>query len=198
LSCCDVAAPAVRLDGLMLYLVRHAAVEARPDVPGPRWYLSSEGRAGAEALAKESYWAEVQGIHTSCEPKAVGTTQRIAAPNELPIRVEHDLREVEGRSWVDIGYADQVHAYLSGDTPPGWEPLDAAQSRLTACIDGIVERHQDLNVGIVSHGIVLTLYLSGKMALSTNDAIALWESISFPDIAVFDPEKRSLVKEFGG
>ena len=50
----------------------------------------------------------------------------------------------------------------------------------------------------MSHGIALTLYLSGHMGLTSNDAIALWESIRFPDVAIFDPAKKSFGKEFGG
>ncbi len=181
-----------------VYLIRHAAVTPRPDLPGSRWYLSPDGRAAAEKLGEEPYWGELRGIHTSVEPKAVATAQRIAAANELPIRIERDLREVQGRAWVETGYAEQVHAYLSGNTPEGWEPLDDARARVLGCIDGIVGRHTDLSVGIVSHGIVLTLYLSDVMELSLEEAIALWESIRFPDVAVFDPEATRFEREFCG
>ncbi len=181
-----------------VYLIRHAAVTPRPNLPGSRWHLSPDGRAAAEKLGEEPYWGELRGIHTSVEPKAVATAQRIAAANELPIRIERDLREVQGRAWVETGYAEQVHAYLSGNLPEGWEPIDEARARVRGCIDGIVARHTDLSVGIVLHGIVLTLYLSGVMELSPEEAIALWESIRFPDVAVFDPAKKRFEREFGG
>ncbi|MCH7697383.1 MAG: histidine phosphatase family protein [Chloroflexi bacterium] len=181
-----------------VYLIRHAAVTPRPDLPGSRWYLSPDGRAAAEKLGEEPYWGELRGIHTSVEPKAVATAQRIAAANELPIRIERDLREVQGRAWVETGYAEQVHAYLSGNTPEGWEPLDDARARVRSCIDGIVGRHTDLSFGIISHGIVLTLYLSDVMELGPEEATSLWKSIRFPDVAVFDPAKKRFEREFGG
>jgi broad specificity phosphatase PhoE len=130
----------------------------------------------------------VHSIHTSDEPKAVATVQRIAAPNELPICVEKDLQEVRGRAWVETGYPEQVHAYLSGDPPEGWEPVDEAGERMRNCIDGIVSTHTDQNVGIVSHGI----------ELSSDEAIAIWESIRLPDVAIFDPRTNRCEKEFGG
>ncbi len=182
---------------MLLYLIRHSAVAPDPNLPGPQWHLSPEGREAADALAHEPVWKELRGIHTSVEPKTVATAQRIAAPNELPIRIERDLREVEGRAWVEGGYANLVRDYLAGEAPVGWEPLAAAKARVRACIEGIVERHADLSVGIVSHGIVLTLYLADVLSLDANAAIDLWESIRFPDVAIFDPENRRFERAFG-
>ena len=183
---------------MLLYLIRHSAVAPDPTLPGPRWRLSPAGREAADALASEPFWKELRGIHTSVELKAVATAQRIAAPNELPIRFEHDLREVEGRDWVESGYADLVRDYLAGEPPHGWEAPDTARSRVRDCIESIAGRHRDLNVGIVSHGIVLTLYLADVLSLDANAAIDLWRSIRFPDVAVLDPEQGRLEREFGG
>ncbi len=182
---------------MLLYLIRHSSAAPGANLPGPQWHLSSEGREAADTLSREPFWRELRGMHTSVEPKSAATAQRIAAPNELPIRIERDLREVEGRTWVERGYADLVRDYLAGEPPDGWEPLDAARSRMRACIDGIVDRHAGLNVGIVSHGIVLTLYLADVFSLDANAAIDLWRSIRFPDVAVLDPEARRLERGFG-
>ena len=182
---------------MLLYLIRHSAVAPDSDLPGPQWRLSKEGREAADALAREPFWDELHGIHTSNELKAVATAQRIAAPNALPIKIERDLREVEGRTWVESGYADLVRDYLAGDPPDGWESTAAARARMRACIDGIVERHTDANVGIVSHGIVLTLYLADVLSLDANAAIDLWKNIRFPDVAIFDPETKQFAREFG-
>ncbi|MCH8993800.1 MAG: histidine phosphatase family protein [Chloroflexi bacterium] len=182
---------------MRLHLVRHAAVTVRPNAPGPQWRLSPDGRAAAEALAEEKYWAELHGIHTSPEPKAVATAQRIAARHELPIRIEQDLREVENRGWVAEGYDDQVQHYLAGETIDGWERRDAALARVRACIDGIVERHPGLEVGVVSHGLVLTLYLTDLLSLAAAASHKLWAGMRFPDVAVVDPEARRLERGFG-
>ncbi len=183
---------------MLLYLIRHSAVAPDPDLPGPQWRLSKKGRAAADALARKPFWNELHSIHTSVELKAVATAQRLAAPNDLPIRIERDLREVEGRTWVESGYADLVRDYLAGNAPVGWEPREEARARLRACIDGIMEQHPNVNVGIVSHGIVLTLYLVDVLSLDANAAITLWKSIRFPDVAIFDPETKRFARAFGG
>jgi broad specificity phosphatase PhoE len=182
---------------MLLYLIRHSIVSPRPDEPAPRWRLSPEGRDAADALAREPFWSELHGIHTSYELKTVATAQRLAAPNELPIRIERDLREVDGRAWVQSGYADLVQDYLAGDPPDGWERPEVARSRMRDCIDGIVERHSDVNVGIVSHGIVLTVYLADVLDLDAEASIELWQSMRFPDVAVLDLERKRFEREFG-
>lgn len=183
---------------MRLYLVRHAGVTQRPELPGALWHLSPEGRRQAEELGKEPYWAGVRGLHTSSEPKAVGTAQRIASASDLPIRVEPELREVEGRPFVEREvYLDQARRYLAGEAVEGWEPRDEALARVRGCIDGIVGRHPGLEVGIVSHGLALTLYLSDLLGLDGAAAYELWAGIRMPDVAVVDPEARKLERAFG-
>ena len=182
---------------MRLYLVRHAAVTVRPDLPGPQWHLSPEGRAAAGALAGEPYWAQLRALHTSPEPKAVATAQRLAARHGRPIRIEPDLREVENRAWVGEGYRELVRRYLAGDPIAGWEPREAALGRVRACIDGIVARYGKLDVGIVSHGLVLTVYLADLLGLDGNGGYGLWSRLRMPDIAVIDPTARRPEREFG-
>jgi len=183
--------PSVRL-----YLVRHAEVTVRPDRPGHEWHLSPGGRAAAEALGGAPYWAGVRGLHTSCEPKAEATAQRIASANGLQVRIEHDLREVEGRGWSE-DYREQARRYLAGEAVESWEPRDDALARVRACIDRIVQRHADLEVGIVAHGLVLALYLTELLELDGNASYKLWSDMRFPDVAVVDPEARRLERPFG-
>lgn len=185
------------MSGTTLYLVRHAAVAFRPELPAHAWRLSAEGRSAAEALGRREFWAEVRGIHSSPEPKAVATAQRIAAPHGLRMRIERDLREVEGRPWLDEGYEDAVRHYFAGEPVEGWEPRDEASSRIVACIDRIVSRHEVADVGVVSHGLVLTLYLSGLLGLDEAKTFELWSGIGLPDVAAVEPGERRLVRGFG-
>ncbi len=104
---------------MLLYLVRHSGVTVRPERPGAEWHLSQEGRAAADALADEPHWAELPAIHTSPEPKASATAQRIAARHGMPLRFERDLREVEGRRWTESGYEELVRGYLAGNDTDG-------------------------------------------------------------------------------
>jgi broad specificity phosphatase PhoE len=166
-----------------LYLVRHAGVTVCAALPSAQWHLSPEGRAAADALADEPFWPGVRGIHTSPEPKACATAQRIAARHGLPIRIEPELREVE-RPWMGEHYADAVRRYLAREAIDGWEGRSEALARVRGCIERIVERHQGLEAGVVSHGLALTLYLSDLLGLEGAASHALWSGMGFPDVAV--------------
>ena len=181
-----------------LYLVRHSAVTVRPERPIAEWHLSPEGRAAVDRLAEEPYWASVRGIHTSPEPKAVATAQRIAARHGLPIRIERDLHEVERGGWAGDGYRELVQRYFAGEALDGWEARDEALARAGACIDGIAARHEGLDAGIVSHGLALTLYIADRFALDAEAVFAMWGRIRFPDVAAVDPQARQIVRGFGG
>jgi broad specificity phosphatase PhoE len=182
-----------------LHLVRHAAVTVRPERPGAEWHLSPEGRSAAEELAALPDWASVAAVYCSPEPKAVATAQRIAARHGLRIAFDPDLREVEGRAWVDEGYADLVRRYLAGEPAGGWEPRDEAARRVRACIDAIAARHDGEDAAVVSHGLALTLYLSRVTGLDGGGAFELWRSIAFPDRAVVEVDRGSarVVRGFG-
>ncbi len=182
---------------MRLYLVRHANVAVRPDRPASQWYLSPEGRAAAETLAGEPYWANLRGLHASPEPKAVGTAQRIAVRHGLPIRIEPDLREVGRRTWVGKGYRELARSYLQDEADHGWESRDAALRRVRACIESIVARHRALEAGVISHGLVLTLYLTDLLGLDATASYELWDRMEWPDVAVIDPEARRLERGFG-
>lgn len=183
---------------MRLFLVRHADVTVRPEVPSPRWHLSPEGRAATESLAGEPYWGSVRGLHTSPEPKAVGTAQRIAARHGLPIRIEGALREVEGRPWSGHeAYNEQARRYLAGESVDRWERRETALTRVRACFDDLTSRHPELDVGIVSHGLVLTLYLTGLLDLDANASYELWARMLFPDVAIVDTAAGRLEREFG-
>ena len=181
---------------MRLYLVRHAAVAVRPDAPAAQWRLSPEGRAGAEALGAERFWADVASIATSPEPKAVATAQRIAAPHGLPLRIEPDLREVE-RGWAGEGYRELVRRYLAGEVVDGWEPREQVVGRVRACIDRTVAANAGRAVAVASHGLALTLYVAYLLGLDAAAAFDLWSRLRLPDLAVVDLETRRMEREFG-
>jgi broad specificity phosphatase PhoE len=180
----------------MLYLVRHASVDPRPGQPSAIWRLSPQGRAGADALAAEDCWAWLTRVYSSAEPKAIATAQRIAMRNALPLSIEPALGEVE-RPWVDANYKAEARRYLSGELLEGWETRGAATARIQAAIHRIDASHAEADVAVVSHGLILSLYLSDLLALDDLRTAELWNGIAFPDYAIVDPQGRALVQPFG-
>ncbi len=180
-----------------LLLVRHAMPTIRPDAPGADWRLSPKGRAGAAALAEEPYWADLSVIHTSSEPKAIGTAQRIAAHHGLRILIEDGLREVGGRPWTGEGYSELGRRYLAGEPVGQWEPAEAALARVRDCIDGIVARSEGSDAALVSHGLALTLYLADLLGLDADASFVVWSGMRLPDVAIIDPAARRVARQFG-
>lgn len=179
---------------MRLYLVRHAAVTVRPELPSAQWHLSPEGRAAAEALAEAEYFASLATVYSSPKPKAVAIAQRIAARHGLRLQIERDLHEID-RPWTDESYREQVRRYLASETVDGWEARDGALARVRGCIDAIVSSGED--AAVVSHGLALTLYLADLLGLDGGSAFELWSKMSFPDVAVVEPRERRVVRPFG-
>ena len=184
---------------MRLYLVRHAAVTVRRDRPPADWHLSPEGRAGVAALADESCWANVSRLCTSPEPKAVATAQRIAARHGLPVVIERDLRETDGRAWTEPArHRELVRRYLAGEAVDAWEPRAAALDRVRSCIDAIVQRHAGEDAAVVSHGLVLTLWLTDLLGLDEAASHELSARMRLPDLAIVDRGERRVERDFGG
>ena len=179
---------------MRLHLVRHAEVTPRPELPGPSWLLSAAGREAAERLGASDRWAPCAAVYTSPEPKAVATAQRIAAPPGLPLRIDRDLREVDGRPWSD-DYRGDVRRYLAGEAVAGWEPRDEALARVREAVARIASAGEE--AAIVSHGLVLTLYLADLQSLDADATFALWSSVRFPDVALVDVAAGRVLEAFG-
>jgi broad specificity phosphatase PhoE len=186
---------------MRLVLLRHAAVEVEPAVLPALWQLSDEGRAGARTLAREPVWREIERIYTSPEVKAQETAQIIAGPNDISVTVVEGLREVarpHGQWFGDEypgGYEAAVAAYYAGPNEPvhGWEPAARARTRICACIDALVRAGDDA-VAIAGHGLTLSLYLAAVIGA---EPLALWRTITLPDLAVVDVSRRELLQPFG-
>jgi broad specificity phosphatase PhoE len=85
---------------------------------------------------------------------------------------------------------------LAGETLDGWEPRDTAVGRVCGAIEQVLRRHAGQSVGVVSHGIALTLYLSSVQGLNPEAAFRAWSSIRMPDVAVVEDGRT--VQPFGG
>ena len=182
---------------MRLYLVRHAAVTVRPEQLPEQWHLSAAGRAGAEALAEQSIWEGLAATHTSPEPKAVATAQRIAAQHGLPIVIARGLREVGGRTYTAPDqHRELVRRYLAGEVVDSWERRDVALERVRSSIERIAAAGKD-DVAVVSHGLVLTLYVSELLGLGGAAADELQARLRLPDLAIIDPQARRVERNFG-
>lgn len=159
---------------LSLVLVRHARPLVDPTTDPAYWTLSDDGMDAARRLGsrlRESA-ARAPAVVVSTEPKAIATAESLECG---PVRTDERLGEVT-RPWFDddASFRAAVHAYLSGEQQPGWEPWDAATGRFDAAIDAVPD-----GCIVVSHGTVMAAWLG--MRLEAVDPVAFWRDLAFPD-----------------
>jgi broad specificity phosphatase PhoE len=184
-----------------LVLIRHAQVTVDPRVPVDQWRLSEEGVKAAAALLRDPALAEVQLFYTSPEPKAVATAAAISGPQPL-IQVP-DLRELDrtAAGWLrtEAAYMAMVAEIFRhpDESIRGCEPAVLAQQRIVRAIDTLVAARPGCTLAIVSHGIVLALYMCHLKRIMMPDP-AVWRRIGVPDLALIDPVRRAVIVDFHG
>ena len=183
----------------LLYLVRHAEVLLRGDVPMTSWQLSPTGEQQARDLSRSPAWSELTLIASSPESKAVATAQPIAEATGLQLRIEPDLHEVD-RGTTPLVTQEEYDAHVAAhfaspsESVGGWETADAARARGVACIDRLAAEAPG-SLCVVSHGLVLSHYLANLRGLDA-PAFDEWRAIQLPGIATVDLESRELMSPF--
>ena len=178
-----------------LYLIRHAHSQ-RTALPAETWALSEPGIRQARQLAELPFWQDVQIICSSVEPKALQTAQIVAERRSLPVEPVFDLRELRRTEGFVLDYYAAVRQVLENPFKSfnGWEPAGEAQTRILTAIERLWMLHEGETLVVVSHGLVLTLYL----AYLTDSAptLDLWHSLPFASAVQVNPEVRAILNRF--
>jgi broad specificity phosphatase PhoE len=183
----------------LLYLVRHAEVLLRGDLPMTSWQLSPTGEQQARDLARGHSWSGLALIASSPEAKAVATAQPIADAAALDLRIEPDLHEVDRGATPLVSRTEydaivEAHFASPSESVSGWEPGDTARARAAGCIERLLGESAG-DVCVVSHGLVLSHYLAHLRSLPA-PALDEWRAIPLPGIATVDPGRKELVSPF--
>jgi len=185
---------------MRLVLIRHAPVEIEPEIPTERWPLSTTGVRAASALRGSSALGSVSVFASSPEPKASATAVAIA--NGRPIVEMTGLKELDrsAAGWLrtQAEYISLVGEILQQPhhSVHGCEPAAQGQLRFVKAVEELLAKFGDAEVAVVSHGIVLSLYMAYIRRLPTSD-LTIWERISLPDLAVVDPLHWKVLVDFG-
>jgi broad specificity phosphatase PhoE len=183
-----------------LFLIRHAETKPDPTVPPDHWMLSSTGMRAAQALLSSDERAEIQLVASSPEWKALMTAQALDAGGSI-VQVE-DLRELNRgpAGWFSnkAEYVALVEEILRSpaESIRGCEPAAQAQERIVHAIDGLLNGQLTHSVAVVSHGIVLGLYMAHLRSEAVAD-VALWRRLRFPDLAIISTDTGEINREFG-
>jgi broad specificity phosphatase PhoE len=145
-----------------LLLVRHGETDWNRD---GRWqghsdtHLNDVGREQAARLAGELDGVDV--VYASDLARARETADILAAPLELPVRVDRRLRERSFGTWegktraeIENDFAAAHAQWLAGDGPGAddAEPFAEFAARVKSFLDDVVGRHPEETVLVVAHG----------------------------------------------
>jgi broad specificity phosphatase PhoE len=186
---------------MKITFIRHSKTAIKPDVPITLWGLSDAGIDKARELATKTTIKEVDVFYSSLQTKAIETMLYLAKPNVIPMRTHKDLTEITSftnRFDADEDhYLRQIKQYYGGeiDRIANGETIDEALDRFMAALEHITnQEHEAKNIGIITHGYILS-FLTGRYSnLSPFD---LHHTIQQPDIAEFDWESKSFTKLWG-
>lgn len=169
-----------------LILVRHSHPEILPTVPANQWLLSDEGRQRCRPLADRLALHRPDVIVTSLEPKAVETGQIVAHRLGKPFESADGLHEHD-RSEVTFGSKERFEAKVARFFAQpeqlvfGRETADQAHQRFAQAVTSVIRTHPHKNVAVVTHGTVMTLFVSRAVGL---EPFPFWKRLGLPAFAV--------------
>jgi broad specificity phosphatase PhoE len=169
-----------------LVLVRHSLPEIEPGRPAPTWRLNEVGRERCSPLAEALRPYEPAVVVTSEEPKAVETGHLVAEGLGVPWESFPGLHEHERRD-VPFTTPEAFRGAVARlfESPDelvfGGETANEAHARYAAAVRAVMARHAEGNVALVSHGTVMTLYISRATGIA---AYAFWRRLALPAFAV--------------
>lgn len=182
---------------MKITFIRHSKTAVKPEVPIALWGLSDEGIDKAHELATDSAITEIDVFYSSLQTKAIETMVYLAKPNAIPMRTHKDLTEITSftnKFYTGEKYTQQVEGYYNRtiDRIANGETIEEALSRFTLALEEIIDaEHEAENIGIITHGYIMSFFTGKYTDLSPFD---LHHSIQQPDVAEFDWESKSFTK----
>lgn len=130
--------------------------------------LNARGQWQADRAAIYLADEAISAIYASDLSRAFETARRIAAPHQLPVTSQKDLRErgfgqFQGMTYAEIEQAFPHEAgawrrrHPEWAAPGGGESLEALRLRVVGCVNRLAARHRGEQVVLVAHGGVMDM-----------------------------------------
>lgn len=158
--------------------VTHPEVVIDPNIPTPRWGLSSLGRARAERFANHPLVVDLTRLVSSTETKALELASILSTRCKAPVDSGDKFDENDRSSTGFVpsarfeALADALFAHPDESTE-GWETARDAQRRVVSAFDEALADHDVTQpIGFTGHGAVGTLlkcHLGGRMIARSED-----------------------------
>ena len=178
-----------------LILVKHSQPEVMESLPARAWKLSEVGRARARQLAEELARFQPQVIVSSDEPKAVETAEIVARRHQLDFRVgkglhEHDRSNVPYLSQEEFQQSIRELFQEPDQLVLGTETANQAYARFYQAVHSILSEHKNETVVLVTHGTVISLFVS---RLTGRSELEIWNMLGLPSFIAIDLHSNTLI-----
>jgi broad specificity phosphatase PhoE len=181
-----------------LILVKHSVPEIVETLPAREWKLSELGRARAIRLAEVLGQYQPEVIFSSKEPKAKETAEIIAGIHQIQLHVAGDLHEHDRTNIPFLAhdaFQASIHEFFlkPNELAFGKETADQAHARFYRSVHSILNEHPGKTVVIVTHGTVISLFVS---RLTGRSDFEIWNMLGLPSFIAMDLHSSTLmVKE---
>ena len=176
-----------------LVLVKHSLPEIDPAVPAKDWHLSEEGCVRSRILGEELDRYDLDLVISSIELKAMETAEIASGLLKTPMVIVEGLHEHD-RSNVGFLEKERFEQSVShffarpAELVFGEETADSAHDRFSKGVYKLSDRFPRLNMAIVTHGTVISLFVS---RISELEPFALWKQLGLPSWVVLSrPDLR--------
>lgn len=178
-----------------LILVKHSLPQVEVDLPAHTWKLSPEGKLRAHRLAEklESFTPEV--VVSSNESKAQETANILANHFQLNMQIVPDLHEHDrsNESYLsqDAFQASIRDFFQNPDSPVfGKEAANQAYTRFYQAVHSVLSEYRDKTIIIVTHGTVISLFVSRLTGISD---LELWQQLGLPSFIAMDLHSSTVI-----
>jgi broad specificity phosphatase PhoE len=178
-----------------LILVKHSVPEIVENLHAREWKLSELGRERAMRLAEllKQYQPEV--IISSQEPKAKETAEIIAGIHQIELRVAEDLHEHDRTNVPYLAHDEfqaSIHEFFQkpGELVFGGETADQAHARFYGSVHSILNEHTNKTAVIVTHGTVISLFVS---RLTGRSDFEIWNMLGLPSFIALELHSNTLI-----
>lgn len=172
---------------LTIYLTRHGETLWNRENRLQGWMdseLTEIGINNANKLGERLKEIDFRAIYTSPSERALKTAQQVNSVRDIPIFTEPDLKEIYFGEWegktkeeIEINFKKEYFDFwnspnLYNHEPHKGESLTDFKNRVEKAVKGIMAKHPDGNVLMVSHAVVIRAIMSFIMNIPTEK---MWE-----------------------
>lgn len=178
-----------------LIMVKHSMPEVESDRPANTWRLSHEGRSRARRLGEQLKEFRPEVLVSSDEPKAKETAEIVSGLLRLELEVVADLHEHERTNEPYLSaekFQASVHEFFQKpeELVLGNETANQAHARFYRAVHSVLNHHRNKTVVIVTHGTVISLFVS---RLTGVEDFPLWTQLGLPSFVAMDLHSNTVI-----